>query len=177
MHQAVPDDEIARGLQETANLSTWTFTQNALALAVQIAAGYPYMMQLIGWESFERARATNPGTLEARHVEAAADPALRRLNRSVLYTLDKRVSTAELAFLFAMAQDPQESRMRDIAKRMGQSPQYANVYRQRLLDAGLIVQIDRGIVDFAIPGHRSKIRADPAYGANRSGATASELHP
>ena len=76
-----------------------------------------------------------------------------------------------------MAQDPQESRMRDIAKRMGQSPQYANVYRQRLLDAGLIVQIDRGIVDFAIPGHRSKIRADPAYGANRSGATASELHP
>jgi AAA ATPase domain len=166
----VPDDEIARGLQETAQLSGWAFTHNALRLAVEVAAGYPYMMQLIGWESFERARATNPGTIEARHVEAATDPALRRLNRSVLFSLDKRVSTAELAFLFAMAQDSQESRMRDIAERMGQSPQYANVYRQRLLDAGLIVQIDRGVVDFAIPGHRSKIRADQAYGANRAGS-------
>ncbi len=163
----VDDDEIARGLRETIQIAGWKFAPTALLLAVEISAGYPYMMQLIGWECFERARESGEGIVESRHVDEATPAALRRLNRSVLFTLDRRVTAAELDFLFAMAQDPGESRMRDIAERINQSPQYANAYRERLLDAGLITQIDRGLVDFAIPGHRSKIRSDQAYAASR----------
>jgi hypothetical protein len=163
----VADDEIERGLRETIAIAGWEFAPRALNAAVHVAAGYPYMMQIIGWESFELAR-DHLGRVEVGHVHAATPGAQRRLSRSELFTIDQRISGAEREFLVAMAHDDVESRMKDIAIRMRQSAQYANVYRQRLLEAGLIKQLRRGYVDFVIPGHRCEIRAEPAYAASRA---------
>jgi AAA ATPase domain len=161
----IEDSEIRRGFIETAALSGWSFTPSALAAAINVAAGFPYMMQLIGFEAFEQARSSSPGTIDVRDVEIAIPKAERELNRSVLHTLERRVTPVEQAFLFAMAEDPVESRVGDISKRMNQSAQYVDTYKNRLLESGLIRQVGRGLIDFAIPGHRSQIRADEAYGA------------
>ncbi|RSX54611.1 hypothetical protein [Bifidobacterium samirii] len=46
----------------------------------------------------------------------------------------------------------------DVAKRMGETIDYANVYRAKLLDARVIVALRRGQVDFAVPMLRDYLR-------------------
>lgn len=50
-----------------------------------------------------------------------------------------------------MAQDVGLSKMAEIARRMDKSPQYAGVYRARLIAAGTIEPATHGTVRFAIP--------------------------
>jgi AAA ATPase domain len=164
----VEDEEISRGLTETADRAKWKFSPTGLSKAIDVAAGYPYMLQLIGWEAFEQARQDSPGVIDLPSVEAATDRAHRRLNKSVLSRFDQKLTSAEIEFLFAMAEDLNESKMSDIVERTEQTPQYANVYRERLLEAGLIKQVSRGFVDFVVPGHRAYLRSDQAYAASRS---------
>lgn len=54
-------------------------------------------------------------------------------------------------FLIAMAQDGGPSRVADVAERMGVSFDYAQKYRRRLIDAGVIVPACRGEVAFDVP--------------------------
>ena len=50
-----------------------------------------------------------------------------------------------------MACDEEVSRMRDIAARMDVTPDYAQKYRKRLMDAGVVEASSRGSVAFAVP--------------------------
>ncbi|MFN3255460.1 MAG: ATP-binding protein [Ilumatobacter sp.] len=160
------DDEIEQGLIETAATAGWVFDSDALELAVNTTAGFPYMMQLVGWEATKVTRRRREGTAITYGDVALAVPEARRtLARSVLFHIDKRLTPTEKEFLVAMAHDSGPSKMKDIRERMGQTAQYVNVYRNRLLDASLIQQIKHGHVDFAVPGHRAELRADVGYAA------------
>ena len=161
--EVVADDEVARGLVQTAATVGWQFEPAGLAEAVHAAAGYPYMMQLVGYEAFESARSSSSGPITRSHVQTGVPEAQRRLSQSVLAGLGQLLTDVELEFLLAMAIDPEASRVGDIVRRMDVVPQYVNVYRERLLRAGLIKQPARGYVDFAIPGHRGALRATPQY--------------
>ena len=57
-----------------------------------------------------------------------------------------------------MAVDDGPSRVSDLAERLGQSRQYINGYRGRLVAAGVIEAPARGKVDFAIPYLRDTLR-------------------
>lgn len=167
--EILSDDEIERGLIETAATEGWTFESDALELAVNTTAGFPYMMQLVGWEATKITRQRQNDTVITYGDVALAVPEARRtLARSVLFHIDKRLTPTEKEFLVAMAHDSGPSKMKDIRDRMGQTAQYVNVYRSRLLDAGLIRQIKHGHVDFAVPGHRAELRADVGYAAARA---------
>jgi hypothetical protein len=122
-------------------------------LAVSTSAGFAYMMQLVGWEATKVARQrAEPPVITYGDVVIAIPEAQRTLSRSVLFHIDQRLSPTEKGFLVAMAHDSGPTKMKDIRERMGQTAQYVNVYRNRLLDAGLIRQFKHGYVDFAIPG-------------------------
>jgi hypothetical protein len=167
--EILSDDEIGRGLIETAATEGWTFEPDALDLAVSTSAGFPYMMQLIGWESTKITRGRGDTTvITYGDVVLAVPEARRTLTRSVLFHIDQRLSPTEKEFLVAMAHDSGPSKMKDIRDRMGQTPQYVNVYRHRLLDSGLIQQVRHGYVDFAVPGHRAELRADVGYAAAKA---------
>lgn len=164
--EILSDEEIERGLVETAATEGWAFDAEALDLAVSTTAGFPYMMQLVGWEATKITRQRDNDTVITYGDVVLAVPAARRtLTRSVLFHIDKRLTPTEKEFLVAMAHDSGPSKMKDIRERMGQTAQYVNVYRNRLLDAGLIQQIKHGHVDFAVPGHRAELRADVGYAA------------
>jgi type II secretory pathway predicted ATPase ExeA len=163
--EVIADDEVERGLVETAATVGWEFEPDGLAEAIHASAGYPYMMQLVGYEAFDSARSTSSGPITRSNVRAGVPEAQRRLSQSVLASLGQRLTDVELEFLLAMAVDPDTTRVGDIARRMGVVPQYVNVYRERLLLAGLIKQPARGYVDFAIPGHRGALRATSEYRA------------
>jgi hypothetical protein len=75
------------------------------------------------------------------------------------------------AYLVAMSADDGPSRTGEVARRLNRSPQYAGVYRQRLLEAGLIVEAGRGRVAFVMPAMRDYLRAGaPARGTSRPGS-------
>ena len=59
----------------------------------------------------------------------------------------------------AMSPDNGPSRMRDILKRMGDvAPQYGNVYKNRLIEAGMIGSVGHGKVDYPLPYLRDFLR-------------------
>ena len=155
----ISDDAVRGGLQRTAELGGGRFAGDALELAVDITAGYPYMLQLIGYWSWDHSRT---GKISRNDVHQALPHCQRELTKSVLNGLDGTITPVGRTYLQAMAIDNGPSRTNDIATRIGKTPKYAGTYRQRLIDAGIIVAVDHGYVDFAIPGHRAQIRADVA---------------
>lgn len=159
---ALTANEVATGLSETAATAGKTWTADALAVAVEACSGYPYMMQLVGYQSFDNASTSE---ISQTDVEAGITAALIQLSQSVLAGLPRQLSTIEQRFLYAMALDEDENptRIADVAKRTQQDSSHVNVYRDRLIKAGLIVASGRGLISFAIPGHRTQLRTTDGY--------------
>lgn len=154
----VDDAEVARGLRETAALAGREFTPDALRLAVRHSAGFPYMLQLVGWESFRNAT-SHDGPITKADVVRGVPAAAKQLGQAVLAPVERRLTPGEHEFLVAMALDPGASRMTDLVERLGKTKQYVNNYRLRLVDAGIIRQAGRGHLEFVAPGHRAFLRA------------------
>lgn len=144
----VPLGLVADSLRQTAHDHGRRFTPEALAAAAEATAGYPFLIQLVGYHVWRKAAGT---TIDLDAVEAGVPAARKRLGSTVHETSMADLSEVDRTFLVAMAQDEHTSRMRDIAERMGVTLQYAGVYRERLLRAGMIDAPRRGVVQFAIP--------------------------
>lgn len=59
-----------------------------------------------------------------------------------------------------MLADERKSRISDVAKRMGVESRYASKYRSRLLAEGVIEQVARGIVRFALPEFKAFVQGE-----------------
>ena len=117
--------------------------------AARETGGSPYLLQLIGHNM--AIRAAENGTLSADALEAAFEASRMDFENDVCGTTLAALSEKDLAFLNAMASDEKESTMADIAQRMGVTSDYAQKYRRRLIDAGVIEAAGRGRVRFAVP--------------------------
>ncbi len=117
-------------------------------------------MQLIGWHSWEQSAEAE---ISVADVSAAAVPALYQLGEAVLQPVTRRLSGEQRRFLAAMAVDAGPSRMQQLGERLGRTSGSLNVYRTRLLNSGVITQVARGQVDFAIPGLRAAMRQSDEF--------------
>jgi hypothetical protein len=128
----------------------------ALTAAVDLAAGYPFMVQLVGWATWRQ----HPGnsTITLDDVVAAHPHALHRVAALVHQPSLSDLSDVDRAFLKAMAIDNGPSRMADITERLGVTNNYASQYRLRLLASELVTAPTRGYVDFALPYMREYLR-------------------
>ena len=70
----------------------------------------------------------------------------------------RSLSATDRTYLAAMANDDGPSKTSEIAARMGVAVGYASVYRQRLIDAGLIEASERGYVQYTLPYLRDYLR-------------------
>lgn len=124
-----------------------------LARATQ---GSPYLLQLLGYNI--SLRLPDGGDLTDEIMRNAICAAEDDFESDVCGTTLAALSGQDIAFLQAMARDNGSSRMSDIAGRMKQSPDYAQKYRKRLIDAGVISAAGHGYVTFAIPYMREHLR-------------------
>ena len=62
-----------------------------------------------------------------------------------------RQQTAGTGFLHAMLKDPIQSQMKDLAERLQVPASHVQVYKKRLIDAGIIRQVSRGIIRYDVP--------------------------
>jgi DNA-directed RNA polymerase specialized sigma subunit len=99
-------------------------------------------------------------TISGDIVGASVKQARRDLIESVHKAVLKPLSDKDREFLYAMAQDQEVSSMSDIRSRMGVSAAYVQQYRIRLLESGVIDQVSRGKVEFAVPYLREYLRGE-----------------
>lgn len=142
-------------LTETASAAGKPFDDNASTLAVEIARGYPYLVQLVGYLAFNRARTT---TIAAADVEAVRNETIETMGTQVHHPSLKGLPPAQLHYLQAMsdlAYDAQDDRAvistSIIAEELGKTPNATTDTRGKLLDRGLIDAAGWGTVTFTLP--------------------------
>lgn len=154
----VADFEVRAALEKTVVEAGGAFEPGALEELVRQADGYPYMMQLVGYRSWE---ASPDSLITCDGVERGAAVAREEFEYRILAVTYNGLSEKDRGFLEAMGPDADQgcpSRLSDIAARMGVSSGYASEYRRRLVEQGVIEEVSRGLVAFALPGMHEYVR-------------------
>ncbi len=132
--------------------------EEKVKLATDVASGSPYMMQLVGHAIVSAA--SEDGAISDERIERAIRLAEEDFKDDICATTLRALSERDIDFLNAMSVDDKNSKISEIAKRMGVTVDYAQKYRKRLVDAGVIVAAGRGIVEFGLPYLREKLREE-----------------
>ncbi|CAN5156361.1 ATP-binding protein [soil metagenome] len=140
---------------EPASVSWQT---EALNHAVEIAAGYPFMVQVLGHETWTAASPSGPGQFTLEHVRAGAERAVVRLQPMFRGRWSK-ATAAERRFLAAMAAAGTDVVERAvIAESLGRPTRGLSGARASLIDKGLIEPVEHGQLQFTTPGFRDFVR-------------------
>ncbi|WP_297084317.1 ATP-binding protein [uncultured Demequina sp.] len=139
----------AQVLTDTAAIGGRTFEPAGLTLLVSISQGYPYLVQLAGdyaWRNNPEAPTITEADAESAHARA-----VQAIESRVISRVYSDLSEKDREFLHAMAQDDDRSKIADIVVRMGQSDQYVQVYKNRLIKTGYVQSAGHGYVEFSLP--------------------------
>jgi hypothetical protein len=158
-------DDVAEAIGTPIRDAGRSITLELSARAAQATDGYPFLIQLVGYQIWR----LHPGDDEvsAEDVDVGILAALRRLGSLVVEPSLADLSNVDRTFLLAMAQDDGPSRMIDVANRLNCDANYASQYRLRLLAAELIETAGHGAVTFALPYLREYLREHGALDAQR----------
>ncbi|MDQ1105941.1 hypothetical protein QE364_003865 [Nocardioides zeae] len=153
-------EEVEAAISSTMAEAGRTLEPEAARLAAAGTSGYPFLIQLVGHQLWRASRGATVATVA--HAKQAVEAARRRMGSLVHETALADLSDVDKTFLVAMSHDRGPSRMGEIARRMRVQPQYANTYKQRLIEAGVIVSAGHGKVDYALPYLREYLREHAA---------------
>jgi len=148
--------DVERALREPIEAAGRTVSDHTLAVMVEGTRGYPFLIQLVGAQSWRLHARTTEVTLD--DARQGVDNALRRLGSLVYEPALADASAIDKSFLLAMAKDDGPSKMADIQQRLGVDVNYASQYRLRLIAAELIEPTRHGYVEFALPYLREYLR-------------------
>jgi hypothetical protein len=154
---SIEQTEVIKSLKNTITLSGKEIKDKALKKAAAETGGFPFLIQLIGYHSWDQAGRAN--IITGSHVSKGINAAFDDMGKMIFGATVRELSKTDIRFLKAMAVDDKESAMSDIRERMNVSEGYASQYRIRLIEQGLIVPTSRGKVGFAIPMTKEYIRA------------------
>lgn len=132
--------------------------------AARATSGSPYMLQLVGHNLVVYAKSDQE--VDESSLQNAIETSREEFMEDVCKTTIASLSERDVDFLCAMSHDPDQSggsRMMDVAERMGVTPDYAQKYRRRLIEAGIIDAPRRGVVRFAVPYLADYLRSESAF--------------
>lgn len=153
---AVERSEVERALRQPIEATGRHIGDEALRVMVEGADGYPFLLQLVGAQTWR----LHPNAPEISRADATLGVARarRRLGALVHEPALTAASDIDKSFLLAMAHDDGPSKMADIQQRLNVDVNYASQYRLRLIAAELIQATGRGYVDFTLPYLREYLR-------------------
>jgi hypothetical protein len=152
--------DVQRAFREPIQAAARSIGEEALEIMVDGARGYPFMLQLVGAQTWR----LHPDAAEITVDDATRGVARARLRLGALIHEPALSAASDIgkSFLLAMAQDDGPSKMADIQQRLGVDVNYASQYRLRLIAAELIYPTRHGYVDFALPYLRDYLRQHSA---------------
>lgn len=124
----------------------------ALAEAVRVIDGFPFMLQLLGYRAW-RAH-PDAAAISLDDVRAGAATAQRELESRIFDVTYAELSKADRAFLHAMLLDDGESSRADLMRRLDKPSAHISTYKKRLIQDGVIGETPEGNLRFALPGFR-----------------------
>lgn len=151
----IEDHEAKEAFEKTVESAGKRFAPDALAHAVKSAEGFPYMIQLVGFRTWQEAGDAN--LIDLASAEAGSLRAALDMEHRVLQASLRELSRGDLRFLEAMLEDEGDSAVSDLEQRLGESSGYVARYRRRLIDRGIIGPRGRGRLGFDLPGLREYI--------------------
>lgn len=152
------DDDSRRVLQEPATGLEVSWHPDALAAALAVADGNPYLLQLAGDATWQAAAPVAGDVLELADLQAGEDRMRGQMAAMCRARWDS-ASELEQSFLAAMADYAQEIVPREhIAHTMGRDTRSISVPRARLIDRGVIEAAGRGRLRFTLPGMAAWVR-------------------
>jgi hypothetical protein len=158
---AVHHDDVAVALQrpivDGGKTIHKTIQPDALDAAARATRGYPFLIQMLGWQMWRIVG--DASAITAEILDAAIPVAVRRMGELVHEPALADLSRGDRAFLAAMAVDDGPSRTGEIARRLNVDDNWVGQYRRRLIDAELIRPIRRGEFDFQLPYLREYLRS------------------
>lgn len=157
---SVAGSDVERAFREPIEAAGRSIDDEALQVMVAGASGYPFLLQLVGAQTWR----VTPGAekISVDDATLGVARARRRLGALIHEPALRAASDVDTSFLLAMASDDGPSRMADIQQRLGVDANYASQYRLRLIAAELIYPTRRGYVDFALPFLREYLREHTA---------------
>jgi hypothetical protein len=157
---SVNHGDVRRAIREPIEEAGRVVSDEALEVMTDGTRGYPFLIQLVGAQTWRLHPRENQVTVDDAHEGVAR--ARRRLGTLVHEPALAGASGMDKSFLLAMARDDGPSRMADIQERLGVDVNYASQYRLRLIAAELIESSSYGYVDFALPYLREYLRDEAA---------------
>lgn len=153
---AISFDELGKAIEKTCTDHGVGISDEAIEYIVRASDGSPYLMQVFSSVTYEHAagKGTEKIAITTDDCLASFKSALPAILTSVVKPTFQSLTCAEREFLRAMSLDDKTSpvsRIGDIAKRMGKTPQYVDTYKNRLIDKRIIRQDGRGFVRCSIP--------------------------
>lgn len=145
------DETAAQLFRDTAALSTFPMDSGAIAAAVELGRGYPYLIQTIGSITWAKTKLAGTEVMTADRVAEASPEAIRRIGTQVHAPALRTATPAQMDFLWAMAQHGTPAATADIAEALGKKPSSISQLRHDLLYAELITAPAHGKVDFYLP--------------------------
>lgn len=156
---ALNDQDARDALILPARARRVEYTDDAIALMLERAEGYPFFLQEWGRAVWDVAVAD---PINAEDVEAAAPDVERRLAQDFFSVRLERTTPAERRYCEAMAglgDGPQSSAA--IADALGYSaPSAASTLRGALIEKGVIYSTARGRLDFTVPRFAAFLRGN-----------------
>ncbi|ABM10529.1 ATP-binding protein [Paenarthrobacter aurescens] len=152
------DVAVAEAIRVPAEHHQVAWSDEAIMAAIELAAGYPHKVQLIGDATWEVARPTAGSTITIGHVRRAEEEIEDRM-RGLFRTRLDRATPEQRRFLAAMAAlgDRPVERAR-IAAELGVPTTAVSRPRQQLIDRGYIEAAGHGRLRFTIPGFAAYVR-------------------
>lgn len=151
---AIPD--IKNAYIETITDSGMSISQECALKAAKESAGYPYMIQLIGYYMWQAAHTDRETTITERHLQIGLNDALIAFDDAVCEPVLHELTASEIALLETIAAQPQEDvTMADLITATGKSRSWVNKYRAQLLARNIIESPERGVVRISVPHLRS----------------------
>ena len=150
----IEDYEIEEAFTKTIKHSGKDIRPGAVKKALEAIEGFPYMLQLVGYRTWDAAEET----IDDKAVETGIRLAKKDFESRVITATIRELSDGDKAFLKAMTEDEKESAVSSIVKRLNKTSGYVSRYRGRLLERGVIESLSRGKVSFAIPGIKEYLK-------------------
>ena len=120
-----------------------------ISRATEATKGSPYLMQLVGHGLV--LRANEGGLVSDEAFDEAIEAAGREFENDVCETTLAALSDMDANFLRAMVVDGEQSTTAGVAERLGVTTDYAQKYRKRLIDAGVIESAGWGRIRICVP--------------------------
>lgn len=153
--ERIPDADVALALRKTFEGASKHIEDEAVRLCVSAIEGFAFMLQLVGYRAWIEGE--GEGIITREHARRGIAGAQLDMEEYILASTYRELSDGDVRFLEAMLDDAHESRLSDIARRMGVTAGYASKYKTRLLAAGVVGERARGVVAYDIPGMREYV--------------------